>query len=616
MKTRKAYFWVVVGLCLCLIGSIGAAIVQSDGGKVTVKELNWESAEGYTLSGTMYRPKAASEENKVPAVVAVEGWYNTKEMQDLYCIELARRGYAVLALDMHGHGNSEATTADHLYDGAVGVDSAVLQVASWDFVDTTRIGVTGHSSGGTAANMAVAIDNERETPLIKAVLEQAGDWQDDTGADHSGDYQWRDVGIIASKHDDFYFGTYDDNGNMLTTPAQFLETDGAKKFLNFNEDGFSGEAKADTFYTKEIDGVTAHRIIYRPNCIHPMVPYSTECVAYALDFFDTTLGSPVQIAFDNQIWPVKAVFNAIGLAGFFIFLFSFALQLLELKPFRSLKTSENIAAAAVTKTKEKAWFWVSLGITAVFSAASFILCMTHIYSISTGWFPQTATLTIGTWSAISAAFGIAMIFIGLAVTGNRKNFSGSRVGLTISLPQLGKTIAVAVFAIFVSYVLVFLSDFLFGTDFRWYTIAIAKTFTNDKLILVLRYLPFYLAFYIVSSISVNCFNYNTIGGKLNTLILAIANALGAVYIVVTQYVYFYATDRQLYGLSEGMRIMPIWCFPVIFMLFGSVFTSRLIYKKTKNPYLGGIINALFVTIMSVTNTYTCIGGAHQIFTTF
>jgi hypothetical protein len=616
MKTKKAYFWVVVGLCLCLIGSIGASIVQSDGGNVIVKELTWESAEGYILSGIMYKPKTASKGSKVPAVVTVEGWYNTKEMQDLYSIELARRGYAVLALDMHGHGNSEAVTADQLYDGAVGVDSAVIQVASWDFVDTSRIGVTGHSSGGTAANMAVAIDNERETPLIKAVLQQAGDWQDDTGADHSGDYKWRDVGIIASTHDDFYFGTYDDNGNMLTTPAQFLETDGAKKFLNFNEKGFSGEAKANSFYTKNIDGITAHRIIYRPNCIHPMVPYSTECVAYAMNFFDTTLGSPVEFSDSNQIWPVKAVFNAIGMAGFLIFLFSFALQLVELKPFSSLVTSEQIPVTQVTGGKGKIWFWISLAITAIFSAGSLIWCMNHIYSISTAWFPQTATLTLGSWSAISAAFGIVMILIGLAVTRSRKDFSGHRVGLTISLPQLGKTIVVSISAVFAAYVLVFLSNFLFETDFRWYTVAIAKTFTNDKLALILRYLPFYLVFYIVSSISVNCFNNNGIGGKLNTLILAIANALGAIFIVVSQYVYFYTTSRQLYGLSEGQRIMPIWCFPVIFMLFGSVFTSRLIYKKTKNPYLGGMINALFVTIMSVTNTYTCLGGAHQIFTTF
>ena len=170
-------------------------------------------------------------------------YLNNKEMQDLYSIELARRGYVVLALDLHSHGDSESLSIAELYDGAVGVDGAVQLIASLPYVDTARIGVTGHSSGGTAANLAVEIDNSRETPLIAAVLQQAGDWQDDTGGDHSGDYGSRSVGIIASTHDDFYFGTYDDAGNMLTNPAAFMDTDGAKKFLNFNEDGFAGIAE-------------------------------------------------------------------------------------------------------------------------------------------------------------------------------------------------------------------------------------------------------------------------------------------------------------------------------------------------------------------------------------
>ena len=128
-------------------------------------------------------------------------------MQDLYTLELARRGYVVLTMDLHGHGNSESLPSDELYEGAVGVDGAVQLVASLPYVDTSRIGITGHSSGGTAANMAVTIDNEREEPLIAALFQQAADWQDDTCGDHSGEYGSRSVGIIASEYDDFYFGT-------------------------------------------------------------------------------------------------------------------------------------------------------------------------------------------------------------------------------------------------------------------------------------------------------------------------------------------------------------------------------------------------------------------------
>ena len=60
-------------------------------------------------------------------------------MQDLYSIELARRGYVVLALDLHSHGDSESLSIAELYDGAVGVDGAVQLIASLPYVDTQLV---------------------------------------------------------------------------------------------------------------------------------------------------------------------------------------------------------------------------------------------------------------------------------------------------------------------------------------------------------------------------------------------------------------------------------------------------------------------------------------------
>ena len=316
-RLKNSKFWLCLSLILCLVSAIVASAVQTSGG-IRIKEMSWESPSGHQLAAYLYIPQNATKDTPAPGVVTIEGWYNNKEMQDLYSIELARRGYVVLALDLHSHGDSESLSIAELYDGAVGVDGAVQLIASLPYVDTARIGVTGHSSGGTAANMAVEIDNSRETPLIAAVLQQAGDWQDDTGGDHSGDYGSRSVGIIASTHDDFYFGTYDDAGNMLTNPAAFMETDGAKKFLNFNEDGFAGIAEGGKYYTRDFDGKTAYRVIYRPNMIHPLVAFSTTCVGYAVDFFDTTLGAPKPLPASDQIWPIKAVFNSLGVIGLLI----------------------------------------------------------------------------------------------------------------------------------------------------------------------------------------------------------------------------------------------------------------------------------------------------------
>ncbi|MGM9586653.1 MAG: alpha/beta hydrolase family protein [Candidatus Limivicinus sp.] len=616
MKIKmNAKFWIVVALILCLIGSIGASQIQSCGGKITIKDMSWESPEGYLLSGTLYKPQTASEQYPAPAVVTVEGWYNNKEMQDLYSIELARRGYVVIALDMHGHGNTEATYQADLYNGAVGVDAAVQLIASLPYVDTTRIGVTGHSSGGTAANMAVEIDNSRETPLIAAVLQQAGDWQDDTGGDHSGDYGSRDVGIIASEYDDFYFGTYDENGNMLTNPKQFMETDGAKKFLNFNEDGFEGTAEAGKYYEKDFDGETAYRVIYRPTMIHPLVTYSPKCVSYALDFFDLTLGSPRQLDSGNQIWQWKAVFNGIGLIGFFVFMFSFAIALLDTPTFAVLKAKEEVKPAICKDNAGKLWFWALAVLGAVFSGWSFIFCMNHVYTNTTEFFVQTGPLTIGVWCLMSGGFALVMMLIYYFCYGRKNGFSFKDSGIVISLEQAWKTVVLAIIVIAVSFSLVFCSQYFFKVDYRIYVLAV-KTFNADKVIIALKYLIFFLVFYIINSISINCFNFNNIGGKWNIVILALFNALGSIFIVASQYIYFYATGYQLYGLTEGQRIGPIWLFPVMVILFGAAITARILYKKTKNPYLAGLINSMFVVLISVSNTFTVLGGAQMVCTTF
>lgn len=76
--------------------------------RVEVKELKLMDPSGYAVSALLYRPNSATAENKAPCIITVEGWYNNKEMQDLFSVEYARRGYVVVAVDMHGHGDTTA----------------------------------------------------------------------------------------------------------------------------------------------------------------------------------------------------------------------------------------------------------------------------------------------------------------------------------------------------------------------------------------------------------------------------------------------------------------------------------------------------------------------------
>ena len=53
-----------------------------------------------------------------------------------------------------------------------------------------------------------------------------------------------------------------------------------------------------------------------------------------------------------------------------------------------------------------------------------------------------------------------------------------------------------------------------------------------------------------------------------------------------------------------------------FVLFGAALMSRIIYKKTKNPYLAGLISACLVTLINCSNTFTTLSAGAMICTTF
>lgn len=54
----------------------------------------------------------------------------------------------------------------------------------------------------------------------------------------------------------------------------------------------------------------------------------------------------------------------------------------------------------------------------------------------------------------------------------------------------------------------------------------------------------------------------------------------------------------------GGSITGIWLYPIVFILPLAVFVFSKIYKKSKNPYIGGIIMGILACVVSVTNTLT------------
>jgi len=119
----------------------------------------------------------------------------------------------------------------------------------------------------------------------------------------------------------------------------------------------------------------------------------------------------------------------------------------------------------------------------------------------------------------------------------------------------------------------------------------------------------FLIYYIVHSISVNSFNYVKQGKEwLNVFLLALFTDLGVLTYIAIQYGTFFTTGKSwTEQLANPLsNIYGIWLFPIVVYFPLAVILDRKLYKVTKNPYLGGLIFGLIMTIMACTNTITLV----------
>lgn len=607
-RKKRAVRWCGIAILFMIVSMLGASFIQTSGGRVKVKKLQFETTMGYEMSGLLLKPETATAGQKAPAVIACHGMYNNKEMMDIDYVELSRRGFVVLAIDMFSHGNSEnLVTEDAL---PMGVAEALKMISTLDYVDTGRIGVTGHSMGGMNCDVATLMDNQNETPLVSALLLNScfATYSDAETKEYINAYGNRDVGIIAGKYDEFLFKEVNRDG-AETLAKDFIKSDNAQSFLNFGNSPDEGEMrKANTVYEESVGGKDAMRVIYNPGITHPWSLFSRKSAEASIEFFDSALESPNPIAASNQVWQMKQLFNLLGLIGLGIFALNFTIVLVHKPMFAGLCLEEE-AAPRVLPKKRKMWLWGTAIAGMIISTVLYLPIVILARSSDNGkvLFAQNSTFGIALWAAACGG----LIILGLLITSrtekeNSKLFL-AETGLKISLKQLGKTIILALTAVGTTYLWVFAADYFFKTDFRIWVLA-AKAFTVDKVAVILfPNAVLFMIFYIASSVSVNCFHYYESDDKkhkrMNTFVQALFAVLPSLILVVLQYVHLRATGSVLFAENNAHSYI-LWLFPMIVMIPASVVISRKIYRETRNPYLPGIINALLITIISCVNTVT------------
>ncbi len=605
---KKASVWLCIAIALMLVSMVFASCIQTSWGKVTVKDLRWETTMGFEMSGLLFVPDGVSAENKAPAIVVSHGMFNNREMQDANFVELARRGFVVLSMDMFSHGYSDNVPNIGLV--TTGMYEAVKMLSTIGYVDVTKIGITGHSLGGMSSNTAVAEDNAAPVQLISAVLLNCADatYADATTNAYINVYGSRNVGIVAAQYDEFFMRQTDANGKQ-TAPRDYLKNSNAQSFLYFGTDPAGKDLRTQgTVYTESVDGKDAMRVIYNPAIIHPWSHFSKQSTTDTIEFFDQALGAPNPIPASNQVWQWKEFFNFVGLVGFAMFIVNFAILMASTPFFASIKKKDVAAPRAFAKGG-KLWFWGSISLAAIFGAVTYLPILNNVGSFSMAKSPwtQSSPWGIACWAAVTGVFAILSMLLSYHLHLKKNGATTESIGLKIGAKNLGKTVLLALIVVVVSYGCVFFADYFFKTDFRIWVLGVKAFDAKVLYTAVFPYLLLFSTYYIAASVAANSFNNNTLGLKngkrewVNTTVLAVFSAIPPLVLLAIQYITFFSTGFLAWD-TGNMQI--VWLFPVLVFLPVTTILSRKIFRETGNPYLPGIINGILVTLIACSNTLT------------
>lgn len=129
----------------------------------TVENVAFESMPGLYVTGNLYQPTKSS--RSYAAVLSPHGHGTDPRFQENVqkrCATLARMGAVVFTYDMIGYGDSHQ--CDHKHPRALTIQT-INSIRALDFllslpnIDTSRVGVTGESGGGTQTFLLTALDD-------------------------------------------------------------------------------------------------------------------------------------------------------------------------------------------------------------------------------------------------------------------------------------------------------------------------------------------------------------------------------------------------------------------------------------------------------------------------
>ena len=562
IATKPRWWLILVGLAIVLAGAFLAQSVRTANG-TTVRDIRFAGTNGTVMSALLYIPKNATAATPAPGILAVHGYINSRETQDGFAIEFARRGYVVLSLDQTGHGYSQGAAFSNGFGGPDGLK----YLRSLPIVDVGQIGLEGHSMGGWTVLAAAAA---MPTGYSSMVLEGSS-----TGAPFAqeGSITWpRNVAIVFSRYDEF--------SKLMWNVARAKDVATSSKLQSVF--GTQAQVIENRLYG-DIPAGTARKL-YQPATTHPGDHISTTAIGNAIDWFGATLVGGTPRPASDQIWYWKEVGTGIGLVGFVMIMLGAFDALIRLPAFASLVGVSKPAAAV----RDGAWwkgFALNTGLPALLFFPTFIAAF--LLLPASQWLPQAVTTQITLWAVTSAALSL---LIG--------RFMRRPAGTHQS--DWFKSILLAVATVAAGYATLWLVDKLFGTDFRLWVVAVKLPSVRQWAIAAIYVVPLTVAFLVTTRSLANAtVRSDTAGQRYITAILTLTT--GFIVMLAAIYGVLFMTGSLVTAFDPLSTVIAIQFVPVLIAVaIIAIFT----WQRTGSYRPGGLIAGILVTLYAVAGTAT------------
>jgi pimeloyl-ACP methyl ester carboxylesterase len=563
----------IVGLILILAGGVLAHLTQTSGG-IQIRDMRFTGAKGNTMSALLYVPPNATAQLPAPGILAVHGYINSRETQDGFAIEFARRGYVVLALDQTGHGYSDGPAFANGFGGPDGL----AYLRGLEIVDKNNIGLEGHSMGGwTVLAAATAMPNDYKSMVLEG---------SSTGKPFAaeGNATWpRNVALVFAQYEEF-------SELMWGVEKARDVTQSPKLWALF---GTQGPVEPGKVYGELAQGTA--RVLYTPATTHPDEHISHEAIGYSLDWFARTLQGGTPRPPDDQIWFRKEIGTLIALIGFVVLLLGVFDGLIEAPAFSRLRLPDIADGSAPAGRVTQGGRWA-----AALLLSAFIPALTYYPAFALGGtfvtasrcLPQGITNQILVWAVINGLVALAL----MPFAPKRARRSGI----------IGRSILIALVTVAVGYAALWAADLAFKIDFRFWIMALKLMSAKQFLIFLIYLLPF-TAFFVIA-LHVLHRNFSSLGASRGALYLTniLALTLGFVVLVTAQYLTLWLTGKLFNPILDPgfVPLSTIIAIQFVPLLAICAVIATFTWRRTGSSLPGALICGLFVTWYVVAGTAT------------